>query len=513
MRKSLIILILIIVQISPLFAQETDNDQGAYGYQPSFEATDSWVYESFNIIDHYRLPGFFVTSRPFLRGNLLEILKNNSLNSWQNPVLKWESDRIEKELSSIFYKTSPTNLSVRYKISPYSINQFQDDTKPLFRFGLKAEAVVSFGNHAFIQMRGRIENKAELDSYAKVRKWKDKLSGYFDYAQLGYHHKNLLLTFGRTFRSWGPRDNDRLLISTNSPAFNQFSLEYQNNWLFFQFWTARLDHFNGPDSTRLNRFISAHRLAIKPHKRLEIGFSETVLYARANSGLEWYYLNPILPYYWEQYNNRIDDNIYWQLDFIWYAREGLKIWGELLIDDFQIDFVSEPHQIGFNLGVSELGLIFSKYLQLELDYTQIRNTVYGQNKFYNVFANQGVVIGSSLGTDSDRFRYVATAHIASYLRLKAGGSISRKGEGRFDDSDSYPAPKGEKFPSGVVQTSYDHYLRAEILKDNFIESDLTIGYLSISNLYNTAQDYKSPYIFINIAVHLSKLHYLKTMLL
>jgi hypothetical protein len=278
-------------------------------------------------------------------------------------------------------------------------------------------------------------------------------------------------------------------------------MEFQGKSIAFQFWATKLDRFYDSEGNRLNRFFSAHRLAFKPYRGLEIGLSETVLYARRESGWELYYLNPILPYYWEQYNNFIDDNIYWGIDFSWYPMMGLKLYGELLIDDFQIDFISEAQQVGFNVGVSELGLVASKYLQVEVEYTQIRNTVYGQNKFYNVFTNYGVIIGSSLGTDADRWRYALTYHATPYLRLTAGGEIRRKGEGDIYDTENYPAPKGQKFPTGVVEKTYDNYLQAYVLYGTTIEGLVTIGYRKTKNLDHQPVDFDSGYISVDLFYH------------
>ena len=472
----------------------------------SYEPVDSWMYESFELVCHADLPASFTGRRPYLREEFRKRLIGASAKLRWNPVVLWEASRIHNELDKILYYNNPHQNRLRLKFSPYSYNTFEKNNEPLYRIGFKAESVVSFNNNAFVQFRGRVENKGNLDSYAKLRRWDDKVTLYIDYALFGYKYKSFLFTFGRTFRTWGPRDNDRLLISSNSPAFNQFSAEYQSGKFFLQYWTAKLNVWYEPDSTRFNRYIAAHRVAFKPHPRLEIGLSETVLYARREGGMELYYLNPILPYYLEQWNNRIDDNIYWQMDFMWYACPGLKMWGEFLIDDFQIDFVSEPHQIGFNFGISELGLLLSKYFQIEVDYTQIRNTVYGQNKPYNSFSNEGVVIGSSLGTDSDRLRYVFTAHVSPYLRIKAGGIITRKGEGRFYNTDNYPAPKGEKFPSGIVETEFNNYLRAEILHNNTMETYITCGYRHFENVDNSGNDNYSPYISLNIAYHINFLH-------
>ena len=159
-------------------------------------------------------------------------------------ICHWECTRVRKEAYSRLPNTSRSDITTLWlKVSPYSLNHFIDEDKPLYRIGLKAEAVMNISDQFFLQLRGRMENKGDLDSFARVRKWKDKITGYFDYALLGYKYKSIRVTWGRTFRAWGPWDNDRLLISTNSPAFNQISFEFNHKWLAFQYWTAKLDHF------------------------------------------------------------------------------------------------------------------------------------------------------------------------------------------------------------------------------------------------------------------------------
>jgi Capsule assembly protein Wzi len=494
MQNKLFFLIIVILLVSG----------GINAQHLSIEPTDSWVYNSLNLINHYLIPDYFTNQKPFLRSDIGRYINSAPMINLGSPVANWEYRRISDEFSSRISDThyDQSQFPIWIKISPYSLNTFSELEKPLYRIGIKTEAVINFYKQAFVQIRGRLENKGNLDSFAKARKWEDKLTGYLDYALLGYQYRAIRLTWGRTFRTWGPKDNDRLLISTNSPPFDQISLQAQNKRFAFQYWTSQLDYFVDANDNTINRYFAAHRLAFKPHRRLEIGLSETVLYGRINSGWELYYLNPLLPFYWEQYNNRVDDNIYWGLDFSWIPWNGLKLYGELLIDDFQIDFVSEAHQVGFNLGFSEIGLILSDYLQIEADYTQIRNTVYGQNKFYNVFANNGIVIGSSLGTDSDRLRYKLTWRPNQYVYTSVGGSYRRKGEGRYYLWSNDLVPKGQKFPSGIVEKQWDNYIRVDIHHNSTIFGDITIGYADIENFNNQKINTQYPYILVNFVYHL-----------
>ena len=139
------------------------------------------------------------------------------------------------------------------------------------------------------------------------------------------------------------------------------------------------------------------------------------------------------------------------------------------------------------------------------DYTQIRNTVYTQNKFYNVYASEGVVIGSSLGTDADRLRYKLTYHAAPAWRVSLGGQYDRKGEGRFWDEYPQGVPDQEKFPSGRVQKRYDNYLGVDFLKGAEVEGYLKIGYMAIKNVDNRTGNFYSAYISFNLLLHFKQL--------
>jgi len=223
-----------------------------------------------------------------------------------------------------------------------------------------------------------------------------------------------------------------------------------------------------------------------------------VLYGRT-SGMDWAYLNPFLPYYWEQYNTtRKDDNIYMGADFIWWPFGATRVFGELLIDDFQIDFVSELQQIGFDLGISRLGFWMLERLKVDLQYTLVKNYVYGQRVPHNIFTNNGVIIGSSLGPDSDRLRYAATYALSTDITVSLGGVYRRRGEGRVTDRQNIPLPRHQKFPSGIVEETWVNRLIVTLLHGSTVDLQIEAGYFRINNIANTGESIESPYARINL---------------
>jgi len=174
-----------------------------------------------------------------------------------------------------------------------------------------------------------------------------------------------------------------------------------------------------------NRYLVGHRLDWRPRGNLELAFSEVMLYGGVNRPWEWNYLNPLLPYYWEQLDSGINDNPLWNLEFSWRPRRDLELYGELMLDDFQIDFKSEAQQIGFSSGVAWSGLADGR-LFINMEYERINTYVYGQDYPHNRYQHfrdsirqEAIGIGSNLGTDADRITFqakVASVGMAGHHR-------------------------------------------------------------------------------------------------
>jgi hypothetical protein len=420
-------------------------------------------------------------------------------------AIGWRRDKLLSVYRERTEKQPPPRpkLGIRNRVSPYSIAHFADTLEPLYRIGLKEELAVSFNNDFTVCVRGLLENKGHLDSSFRGRRWKEKLTGYFDYGLLTLRRGGLILQYGRSFRIWGPGDTDRLLLSDNPPAYDQVSARFCYKRIMLQAWSARLDGFRKDTDDPVSRYIAGHRLSFKPWHNLEIGMSETVLYGR-RTGPDWVYLNPFLPYYWEQYNRRQDDNVNMGADFIWWPCDATRVFGELLIDDFQIDFVSELQQIGFDLGVSRLGFGRLERLRIDLQYTMVKNYVYGQRVDHNVLTYNGVVIGSSLGPDSDRFRYSAAYAVSRDLTVALGGIYRRRGEGRVTDSQDVPLPRHEKFPSGTVEKTWVNRICLWLLHGSSLDLQIEAGYLRITNLANTRGNLDTPYASVTIQYDLQR---------
>src|SRR3989304_480938 len=127
-----------------------------------------------------------------------------------------------------------------------------------------------------------------------------------------------------------------------------------------------------------------------------------------------------------------------------------------MIDDFQIDFHSEPQQIGFSAGLAWSGLE-SNRLFVNMEYERINTFVYGQDYPHNRYMHftdwlrgEAIGIGSDLGTDADRITLRPKWHQSDIFDFTGLLEVVRSGVNRIDSTQHTPV-KRVKFPSGVVQ--------------------------------------------------------------
>ncbi len=345
---------------------------------------------------------------------------------------------------------SGVRLSTRF--IPYFEEIASSDSLPVHRVGLTSEAWVIPTRQLQVHLRLRVENHGDLYSQFNGRKWDEKITGWVDNAAAYYYNKGFFASIGRSSIIWGPEHRDALLLSDNAPQLDRIWLGFEHPAIRFDYFITRLDNITYHDST-LVRYISAHRVAFRKRGSFEIGLSELVVYGGYNRPVDWRYLNPFVTYYWEQWNRGSDDNILFGLDFAIYWPRQSRIFGELMIDDFQIDLESEPNQIGYKLGIDMIEPLGLRKLFTKLSYTRVNTTVYGQNQPQNLYLYYGHPIGYFGGNDQDRVLALARYHLNPSLDLELEFQYNRRGEGVIEKHEHSGVPFQDKFPIGVVEKS------------------------------------------------------------
>lgn len=265
---------------------------------------------------------------------------------------------------------------------------------------------------------------------------------YVDCGYLQWDPSPVTLAFGRIPQRWGPGRFTQLLISDNSPPMDmmRFSVHLGDILTF----TGLTSTINSDSAV----YLTAHRVDLKLRSNLRLGINESILYTA--SGLDFAYMNPFIPWYPVQWNERVDDNAFLSFDAVWKPIQGLEAYGELLIDDIQYESIgNRPDKLGWTLGLT--GSLARAGLGGVLEYTRIDRYVYSQRLPRNFYLHHGAIIGSAMGPDADRVTLSVGTAAAWPLLIRVGADHTRHGEGTVEEGWPDSVTAGGAFPSGVIQ--------------------------------------------------------------
>ena len=288
----------------------------------------------------------------------------------------------------------------------------------------------------------------------RARSWRG-ITASAERAYVMVERPHFAVALGRRGPAWGRSTDGGLLISGNAPSFDQLDARFEVGSFAFHALHAMLEYRTigtEEDLTADERvYMAGHRVVVRS-QRASVGLSEVVVYGSHLP--DPVYLNPLVPYYLAQHNERANDNIFWSLDFDWRTGGGTEVYGEFLVDDLMYERYSEhPDKYGFTLGSAYYGTIHGFDLELEAEYSHVRKWTYTHGFVEHRLEHDGVPVGFELGPDADRITLSATVHPSFPWALGVRYAHSRQGEGSiespFENGESYEP----EFPSGrVVET-------------------------------------------------------------
>ncbi len=304
------------------------------------------------------------------------------------------------------------------------------------------------------------------------------LAGNLETAAISYHKGKVSLLLGRTRLYWGPQLVN-LIFSSRAEPFDLFSAQYQQGRLTFNFIFGRPDG-SRPDSTdslnypnrsfNENRYIAGHRIDIRLHHRIRLGLFETVIYGGEGRSPELYYLNPLQFFHSAQLNEDENDNTILGGDIVLLLGKSSSLFGQLIVDDFQIDNKSqgdqEPNEIGYMVGFLKVGQTASFIPGIKAEYTRITNRTYHQREPQNRYLYRNKLIGHPLGSDADSISLSLRFWPNSQFFVELEGAYCRHGEGSIFNSWDEPwldtdGEYTEPFPTGIIEKSTCLAIRAQ----------------------------------------------------
>ena len=415
--------------------------------------------------------GIHSSSLPFSRLEIAEIIakaESRIASGIVNPkpIHTKFLEKLETEFSDelAFISGKPVTERLHLSAAPQlrSSPEHKPRVIPTFEGGFGYELPKKFvlynelqlGKNVFYKQVGKTASK-------RVNPWPDE-DGYvadFTRAYISLPISKFELVFGRDKIFWGPGYRGALGISDNSPPFDLILLKGTYRNIKGISFAAVLDKMwvNREDGYRYlaNRYFSGHRFDWQVNDKLEIGISETILYGGEAQNAEWQYMNPVLTLYASQYNMDADDNYMFTCDLAFIPVAGVRIYGEILIDDFQYAN-HDPNAMGLLSG-----FYLSDFFKLDMraEYARINRWTYTHLVTENQYIHFGSAIGHWLNTDADAL-YVELGYPLNVdTRILLSYEFQRQGEATVEDRYRGENYKRMPYPTGVVEKIHTSGLR------------------------------------------------------
>ncbi|HIE26293.1 TPA: hypothetical protein EYP66_03295 [Candidatus Poribacteria bacterium] len=447
--------------------------------------------------------GIHSSSGPFTRFQVTQIIKKAQSRITAglvkpNPVDIQLLEKLTKEFSDelLEIRGEAVNQGLRFVATP----QFRHFPKYQHKIGPAFQVALGYSSGKNFFLYEEFEVSEITDKYPKEGKtaskrlnpWRANYVADFTRVYLSFSISKFDVKIGRDKIFWGPGYRGALGISDNSPPFDLIQLQGEFGPVKGYSFTAVLDKMWADKHEYLaNRYLSGHRLDWQVNDRLELGLSEIILYGGDARDIEWQYVNPILPYYASQYNSKLDDstlfdnNTMFVGDFAFKPVDGVRIYGEALIDDFQYKN-HDPNAIGLLGGFYLSNLKKYPNLGIRAEYARINRWAYTHLVTENQYTHFGSIIGHWLGTDADDL-YLELNHflnVDTYIQLSY--EFQRKGEATVEDRYRGEDYKRIKFPSGIVESRHKLGIQVTYEPISGWQFDASCGYSLMRNENNIA---------------------------
>jgi len=237
------------------------------------------------------------------------------------------------------------------------------------------------------------------------------------------------LFFGSLDRNWGPPALEGLLVSSSPYSYDHLALTIGTSRVELQALLTQLDDMDDTSGTANHRYFIAHRLLVRPGSRTTVALWEGNVIAGPARTLEPSFANILNLGLLVEYDQNVAVNSLLGAD-VEFRLGRVKLFGQLLLDDFQIDRRTqtdrEPPQYGLTLGAQSAlhGISWTAF------YTRVANLTYRTSHPPETLQHRFVGLARSF-SDYDQLTLTASALAAPGLLLAPEATLLRQGEGDF----------------------------------------------------------------------------------
>ena len=212
------------------------------------------------------------------------------------------------------------------------------------------------------------------------------------------------------------------------------------------------------------------------HKWL-IGVGEQVLYTGVNRSLEWWYLNPAVPYFFTALEEdeeiiegeRDNDNSILFIFGRYVIKPNISAFFELIIDELQTrkqSMKKYPNSLGIKIGLDGLLTILRKDFYFNIEYNKIDNWTYIHGGQFTNWQNRDHAIGYPYGSDLWSFHIQTETWLSKKILIsfdwlflnKGNNNLSTYWEAKDNLGLNFPSKPISKFNFIDLNTSLYHKL-------------------------------------------------------
>ncbi len=249
---------------------------------------------------------------------------------------------------------------------------------------------------------------------------------------------------GKTFIGDGYRS---LLLSDAACAYPFFKINATLRCVKYMFQIAQIrttDTQGVYNNGYRNKYSFTHYLDVNIGKRFEFGLFENVTMAAwrktgESRSIDWEYINPFIIFRPGEFDAGSPDKMLVGINMHFIAANWLTFYGQLMINEFQIDNLMDhngywKNKYGFQFGFRTFDLFTIKGLDFQTEYNRVRPFCYSQYDGMGTYTHHGESLAHPLGANFREtlcilnYRNKRISFRGEFLRADYGDDIIQDGD-------------------------------------------------------------------------------------
>jgi hypothetical protein len=507
MKSCIKVKLLILLFMSTISSVSFSQGFSPYYTNPKYQKYLNYLISSGKLkVDHPLSQPYNVTE---LADSLSETLPLRSAPSALRPY-SWLS-LLRNDLNKRYSKTENQdsikgNMIIGFDAENRNSYKEKTNTNDFSGSGFASYAYKNIGFYSSITVDEAY--KRDTMYFGTTGKLENKVSSRSNESYLQWENKNFILFAGRINRNYGLAGENSLILSNQSFSFDHLAFTFKNKVLKYTSLFGRLNDIYGfdvrdsvPKNQWSKRFLNIHRFEISLSEKIEIAFTDVILFGGKDAFPQFQYLNPVSFLFMSKMNDRKgyeegNANALMCFDIFCKPSDNLTLSGQFLIDD--MDFTKSlreiyPDRIGYSVKAIYTDLFPAS--QISLSYKRISNWTYNSFYTWGNYTFYGRSLGYprngtenlKLGFDSFKFFpfMLGFEFLAEQYRVQ-------------DLNAPFIAVKTD-FPVGTPQKALSFRVNTTYIPNHFVSANLTAEYINYGN-YGFVESQRRSFINIFLSI-------------